>query len=134
MQNVYHFWVIAVFGAHMLCTVLLLRFLPVKASRRAWVKLKATCTIKLCRCLSLQIPNFADTKLLAACLLWPPVCFVSDATDAQGALAPPAMLIQDHHNQGNPFKEGTVTAGLTYGSRAPKCAMALHQNQHLRAD
>ena len=70
----------------MLATMLLLRFVPVKASRRACAKLKATCKIELCGCLSLRIPGFTDISLLAACLLWPPACFVSDATDAQGML------------------------------------------------
>lgn len=85
-QNVYRFWVILVFGAHMLATMLLLRFVPVKASKRACAKLKATCKIALCECLSLHLPGFTDISLLAGCLLWPPACFVSDATDAQGVL------------------------------------------------
>ena len=88
-QNVYQFWVVLVFGAHMVCIMLLLRFVPAKAPRRAWAKLRATCTIKLCGCLSLRVPGFTDMSLLAACLLWPPACFVSDATDAQGLLCIP---------------------------------------------
>ncbi len=68
----------------MLGTLLLLRFVPAKASRRAWAKLKFTHTWELCGCLSLRIPSFTDISLLAACLLWPPACFVSDATDMQG--------------------------------------------------
>ena len=83
-QNVYSFWVVLVFGAHMLSTLLLLRFVPLKAGSRAWAKLKTICTIRLCDCLRLRVPRFDDAKLLAACMLWPPACFVSDATDAQG--------------------------------------------------
>jgi hypothetical protein len=86
VQNVYAFWVTVVFGAHMLCVLLLQRFLPVKASHRAWAKLKAVCTIELVAGLRLKVPTFDDTKLLVACLLWPPACFVSDATDAQGMM------------------------------------------------
>ena len=89
LQNVYQFWVILVFGAHMLGTLLLLRFVPAKASKRAWAKLKFTCTLELCGCVSLRIPSFTDISLLAACLLWPPACFVSDATDLQGLLPLP---------------------------------------------
>ena len=84
MQNVYSFWVVLVFGAHMLSTLLLLRFVPLKAGSRAWAKLKTICTIRLCDCIRLRVPRFDDAKLLAACMLWPPACFVSDATDAQG--------------------------------------------------
>ena len=70
----------------MLCVLLLQRFLPVKASRRAWAKLKAVCTIEPVAGLRLKVPTFDDIKLLAACMLWPPACFVSDATDAQGMM------------------------------------------------
>ena len=84
MQNVYSFWVTLVFGAHMLSSLLLLHFIPLKACSRAWAKLKTSCTICLCDCVRLQVPVFDDAKLLAACMLWPPACFVSDATDAQG--------------------------------------------------
>ena len=36
----------------------------------------------------LQVPRPDDVKLLLFCLLWPPSCFVSDATDKQGGSAP----------------------------------------------
>ena len=36
----------------------------------------------------MQIPRPDDVKLLLFCLLWPPSCFVSDATDRQGGSAP----------------------------------------------
>ena len=62
---------------------MLLRFVPLKAGSRAWTKLKTMCTICLCDCLRLRVPTFDDAKLLAACMLWPPACFVSDATDAK---------------------------------------------------
>ena len=87
-QNVYGFWIILVFGAHMLCTVLLQGLLPLQASRRFWAKLMTTRSIRLC-CCTLRVPAFNDTGLLAACLLWPPACFVSDATDAHGVRRSP---------------------------------------------
>ena len=102
-QNVYQFWVVLVFGAHMLCVVLLLRFVPAKASKRAWAKLRATCAIRLCGCLSLRIPGFTDMSLLAACLLWPPACFVSDATDAQGLLGALAHDIPQRQSHWTPM-------------------------------
>ena len=87
LQNVYQFWVILVFGAHALGTVALLCLVPAKASRRAWAKLTAMGTFELCGGLRLRGPGVMDTSLRAACMLWPPGCFVSDATDAQGRLS-----------------------------------------------
>ena len=46
----------------------------------------------------MQVPRPDDVKLLLFCLLWPPSCFVSDATDKQGGVAPlsagPYLLAQ----------------------------------------
>jgi len=72
--------------AHAALVLLLIRFFP--ANEGMWAKLTTTTHVTLpllCgRSLSITLPKGDDMKLLVAAMAWPPSCFVSDSTDAEG--------------------------------------------------
>lgn len=59
-----------------------------RGQRRIWDKATASTQAQLGTAVKMPVPRFDDVKLLVACMAWPPSVFVSDATDAQGALPP----------------------------------------------
>ena len=90
MQNIKGAWVYAVVGGHVIIVLLLLRFSPLKGQKAVWDKVMATKAVQLrlgrWRPI-VHLPRADDVKLLVCCLAWPPSCFVSDATDKNGAPA-----------------------------------------------
>ena len=90
VQNTCASWVFGIVLAHVAVVLVLLRFSPLEGQRDVWHKVMALVPVQFNmgrrgRQYTVWLPRADDVKLLACCLAWPPSCFVSDATDKNGA-------------------------------------------------
>jgi len=87
LQVVRGAWVFAVFGGHAVAVLLAIWLWPGRNQAAIWWKVVALTDVFVGRGawrLKLRLPALNDAKLLLAALLWPPSCFVSDATAKTG--------------------------------------------------
>ena len=104
LQNLKGSWIYAVVAGHVALVLLCLRFSPVPRQKQIWDKVMATVPVQLNLGpwqTTIRVPRADDVKLLVCCLAWPPSCYVSDATDKNGAL-----VVADLHVEKQPLSAG----------------------------
>jgi hypothetical protein len=84
-QVSYGAYVFVVLGCHAAAVLAALAVGACFDGGAVWRKFTATTSVRLGRRLALPLPKPNDTKLLVACLMWPPSAFISDSTGDVGS-------------------------------------------------